>query len=145
MTKTSSPTSPDEVRRLVVDLPCGKKSLARARQKVIKFALEHGFSAEAEDVALATQEALKNIIQHACPADNNMHFECVANEDHLLIDITDEGSGFDTSMLEVTPSQPLALHGRGIPLIKGLMDEVWITSDQDGTVVHMEKKRAPVK
>jgi anti-sigma regulatory factor (Ser/Thr protein kinase) len=145
LTKTSSPTSPDGGRHLVVDLPCGKKSLGRARQKVVKFAEDHGYSAEAEDVALATQEALKNIIQHACPADNNMHFECVANEDHLIIDITDEGCGFDTSTLDVTESQPLALHGRGIPLIKGLMDNVWITSDQEGTVVHMEKKRAPAK
>jgi hypothetical protein len=36
----------------------------------------------------------------------------------------------------------MALHGRGVQLIRGLMDNVWVTSDQEGTVVHMEKKRA---
>lgn len=142
MTKTSSPTSPDSARRLVADLPCGKKSLVRARHKVIKFAEEHGFSAEAEDVALATQEALKNIIQHACPADNNMHFECVVTDSRIIVDISDEGHGFDLSTLDQAPDELLALHGRGIPLMRGLMDDVQIVTDQEGTVVHMEKKRA---
>jgi len=141
LTKTSSQTSADAARRLVVDLPCGKKSLLRARQKVMKFAEAHGFNSEAEDVALATQEALKNIIQHACPADNNMHFEALVTADNLVIDVTDQGAGFDTGTMEDGPAPAMALHGRGIQLIRGLMDNVWITSDQEGTVVHMEKKR----
>ena len=126
----------------MVDLPCGKKSLMRARQKIVKFAEDHGFGAQGEDVALAAQEALKNIIQHACPANNNMHFECIAKPDQLIIDVTDTGSGFDTGALDADPVPPMALHGRGFQLIRGLMDNVWITSDQEGTVVHMEKKRA---
>ena len=141
MTKISSQTSPDSARRLVVDLPCGKKSLLRARQKVIKFAEDHGFGPSAEDVALAVQEALKNILQHACPANHNMHFECIATPENLIIDVTDSGAGFDTGALAADPVPPMALHGRGIQLIRGLMDNVWITSDQEGTVVHMEKKR----
>ncbi|MFH1149020.1 MAG: ATP-binding protein [Actinomycetota bacterium] len=126
---------------MVVDLPCGKKSLVRARAKIIKFAGEHGFSEDAEDIALATQEALKNIIQHACPADNKMHFECYAYPDRIVIEVNDEGQGFDTTILEGEPSSPMALHGRGVQLIHGLMDEVRIASDQEGTLVHMEKKR----
>jgi len=129
-------------RRLVVDLPCGKKSLARARQKVIKFADDHGFGEDAEDIALATQEALKNIIQHACPADNNMHFECVADDHSITIDITDQGKGFDVSAERDDPDGEMALHGRGIKLILGLMDDVTITSDQEGTFVHMKKNRS---
>jgi anti-sigma regulatory factor (Ser/Thr protein kinase) len=142
LTKISSQTSPDSDRRLVVDLPCGKKSLSRARQKIVKFAEDHDFGADGEDIALAVQEALKNIIQHACPANNNMHFECIAKPDQLIIDVTEWGSGFDTGALDADPVPPMALHGRGFQLIRGLMDNVWITSDQEGTVVHMEKKRA---
>lgn len=108
---------------------------------MVRFAEDHGFETEAEDVALATQEALKNIIQHACPADNNMHFECIATNDKLIIEVTDQGAGFDTSMLEEGPVPPMALHGRGVQIIRGIMDRVWITSDQEGTVVHMEKNR----
>jgi serine/threonine-protein kinase RsbW len=143
LTKISSQTTPEpSARRLVVDLPCGKKSLARARQKVMKFAHEHGFAPEAEDLALAAQEALKNIIQHACPADNNMHFECIALPDRFQIEVTDTGKGFDVSALPEGEIPPMALHGRGIHIIKGLMDSIWITSDQEGTVIHMEKKRS---
>jgi serine/threonine-protein kinase RsbW len=140
LTKTSSPISPDAPRRIEVDLPCGKKSLARARQKIIKFATDHGYSEDdAEDVALATQEALKNIIQHACPADNNMHFECEVTDEKLVVEVTDLGSGFDTETLNGGPEHEMDIHGRGIQLIRGLMDEVSITSDQEGTVVRMEK------
>lgn len=141
MTKSSSPTSPDSINRLAVDLPCGKKSLPRARSKVLKFASSHGFEDEAEDIALATQEALKNIIQHACPADNNMHLECMADHDHMIIEISDVGIGFDVSEVTASPLQPMASHGRGIKIINGIMDNVWITSEQEGTLVHMEKKR----
>jgi serine/threonine-protein kinase RsbW len=141
LTKSSSQTSPDGTRHLTVDLPCGKKSLVRARSKIIKFATEHGFADEAEDIALAAQEALKNIIQHACPADNNMHLECLADHDTIAIEISDIGTGFDVSQVTGTPVPSLASHGRGIPLINGLMDNVSIVSEQEGTVVRMEKKR----
>ncbi len=141
MTKSSSQTSPDGTHHLVVDLPCGKKSLIRARSKLVKFATDHGFADEAEDIALAAQEALKNIIQHACPADNNMHLECTADHDTISVEISDIGTGFDVGEVIDTPVPALANHGRGIPLIKGLMDTVTIVSEQEGTVVRMEKKR----
>jgi anti-sigma regulatory factor (Ser/Thr protein kinase) len=124
----------------VVDLPCGKKSLVRARSKILKFAAEHGFADDAEDIALAAQEALKNVIQHACPADNNMRLECMVNDDHMVVEVSDLGMGFDVGEVMETPVSAMAVHGRGIRLIKGLMDDMWITSEQEGTIVHMEKK-----
>ena len=140
MTKSSSQTSPDAANRLTDDLSCSKKSLGRARSKIIKFASEHGFSDEAEDIALATQEALKNVIQHACPADNSMHLECTVDHDNMVIEVSDLGKGFDVSGAMEAPTSPMASHGRGIRLIRGLMDELWISSEQEGTLVHMEKK-----
>lgn len=128
---------------MVADLSCAKKSLMRARSKVFKFAEEHGFQQEAEDVALATQEALKNIIQHACPADDNMHLECTADGDRIIVEVSDTGAGFDLSGVGDSPAPPMASHGRGIQIIRGLMDEVRITSDEEGTLVYMEKKREP--
>jgi len=141
LTKSSSQSLPDPTNRLVVDLPCGKKSLGRARRKVMKFAGEHGFSEDAEDIALATQEALKNVIQHACPADNNMHLECIANHDHMVIEISDLGQGFDVGDVLDAPAAPMQSHGRGFQLMRGLMDNVRVTSEQEGTLIHMERKR----
>lgn len=126
---------------MVVDLPCGKKSLARARSKVLKFAAEHGFESDAGDIALATQEALKNVIQHACPVDNNMHLECHVEGDTLLVEVSDIGMGFDVQEVMGAGLKPLASHGRGLQMIRGLMDRVSVTSEQEGTVVRMEKRR----
>ena len=129
-------------KKVSVHLPCRKKSLGKARSTVQRLANADGFDPDdAEDIALAAQEALKNIIQHACPADNTMRFTVSSLGDRLVVEVSDRGQGFDVETLEEEPSSPMALHGRGIQLIKGLMDDVSIRSNQTGTVVHMEKMR----
>lgn len=131
--------------RLSIDFPCSKKSLLRARYKTLDFARKHGFSQEAEDIALAAEEALKNVLQHACPPDNKMHLKMVAKGDVMLVEVSDTGRGFDLETYECTPHSPYDLCGRGIQLMRGLMDKVTIVSDTDGTVVRMEKRRAGKK
>ena len=128
--------------RLKVDFPCRHKSLRQARRAVKRFALRHGFEVEAEDMALATQEALKNIVQYACPVDDLMHVTLTDAGDRMVIEVLDKGTGFDPREIEGSPPSPMALHGRGIHIMKGLMDKVVLESGKDGTIVHMEKMRA---
>ncbi|MCJ7744871.1 MAG: ATP-binding protein [Actinobacteria bacterium] len=109
---------------------------------VKKFARRHGFEADAEDMALATQEALKNIVQYACPVDDSMHVTVTDAGDRMVIEVLDKGTGFDLGAIEGAPPSPMALHGRGIQIIRGLMDKVVVESGRGGTVVHMEKMRA---
>jgi anti-sigma regulatory factor (Ser/Thr protein kinase) len=127
---------------LKVDFPCRHKSLRRARRAVKRFAQRHGFEVEAEDIALATQEALKNIVQYACPDDNLMHVTLTDVGDRIVIEVLDKGTGFDPGEFEGSPPSPMALHGRGMRIMKGLMDEVAVESGRGGTVVRMEKTRA---
>ena len=129
-------------KKLTVDLPCRQKSLRRARRAVKKFSQRHGFESDAEDMALAVQEALKNIIQYACPVDDSMHFTMTDAGDRMVIEVLDRGQGFDVKAIEGEPASPMALHGRGIRIIRGLMDKVIMESGRGGTVVHMEKMRA---
>jgi len=124
------------------DLACYKKSLEEARSKVNEFAASQGFSREAEDITLAIQEACKNIIQHARPEDGIMHIECRVSDGRILIEVSDNGIGFDVGVLEHDMPSPMALYGRGIKLMKGLMDDFSITSGREGTTVRMEKKRS---
>ncbi len=131
--------------RLSIDFPCSKKSLLRARCKTLEFARKHGFSQEADDIALAAEEALKNVLQHACPADNKMHLEMSAKGDVLMVEVSDTGRGFDLEAYECAPHSPYDLCGRGIQIMRGLMDKVSIVSDADGTVVKMEKRRKTKK
>ena len=127
--------------RLKVDLPCQHKSLRRARSAVKRFAQRHGFEVEAEDMALATQEALKNIVQYACPIDDLMHVTLTDVGDRMVIEVLDKGTGFDLREIEGSPPSPMALHGRGIHIMRGLMDDVVVESGRDGTIIHMEKMR----
>jgi len=128
--------------KLKVDFPCRQKSLRRARWVVRKFAQRHGFEADAEDIALATQEALKNIVQYACPVDDSMHVTMTDAGDRVVVEVLDKGTGFDPRVIEEGPPSPMAVHGRGIQIMRGLMDKVVVESGRGGTVIHMEKMRA---
>jgi serine/threonine-protein kinase RsbW len=57
----------------------------------------------------------------------------------VTIAIRDEGAGFDIGSVPdpTTPEHLLSRHGRGIFLMRALMDEVSFASG--GTVVHMRK------
>jgi serine/threonine-protein kinase RsbW len=57
----------------------------------------------------------------------------------VSLTVQDEGQGFDTAAVldPTTPENRLLPHGRGIYLIKTLMDEVCF--EQGGAVVHMHK------
>ena len=62
----------------------------------------------------------------------------------VLISVRDEGEGFDSRVVpDPTEAQRLLLtHGRGLHLMKALMDEVWF--EENGTVVRMRKRMKPV-
>jgi serine/threonine-protein kinase RsbW len=58
----------------------------------------------------------------------------------VLITVRDEGDGFDDSEVAdpTDPHRPLFSNGRGIYLIRALMDEVRF--EEHSNVVHMRKK-----
>lgn len=128
--------------KIKAHFPCDKKSLKKARMRVADFAVANGFGEESSDIALATQEALKNIIQHACPIDNKMNLECTANNNTLTVTVSDTGKGFEQCDLDASPSSPLAVHGRGLQLIYGIMDHVDVDSCAQGTTIRMVKHRS---
>jgi serine/threonine-protein kinase RsbW len=112
-------------------------------------ALTHlGFEEEAADkVCLAIREALANAIQHG----NRLEPHRIAQvalaigEEHLDIEIKDEGGGFDP---ENVPD-PLAAEnllkptGRGIFLMRRLVDAVDFEFDDNGATVVRLRKRIP--
>src|SRR5215469_3051580 len=95
------------------------------------------------DIEMAIREALANAVVHGNGENprKRVYVECRCYIDgELLITIRDEGPGFDTSPVPdpTTPEGRLFEHGRGIYLMKTLMDEVCF--EESGTVVHMRKK-----
>jgi serine/threonine-protein kinase RsbW len=81
------------------------------------------------EIALAVQEALANAVVHGCKNDPSKEVRCRLRCDpqrRILIIITDPGPGFDLRQVQ-DPTQSdhmYAHHGRGVYLIRQLMDEV---------------------
>lgn len=95
------------------------------------------------DIEMALIEALENAVVHGNCEDPHkpvyVTCRCTA-EGEVSITVQDEGQGFDTGTLPdpTPPENRLRTSGRGIYLMKTLMDEVCF--EKGGAVVHMCKK-----
>jgi serine/threonine-protein kinase RsbW len=96
------------------------------------------------DVEIALREALANAIIHGNHEDRgkHVHVTCHCERDEVSIAVKDEGNGFDTNNLSdpTAPENIGLVHGRGIHVIKALMDEVRF--EEHGAVIHMRKRAA---
>src|ERR1700757_1936917 len=95
------------------------------------------------DIELALHEALANAVIHGNSESSckRIYVECRCYMDgEVSITVRDEGKGFDSSaLLDPTLLENLLFtHGRGIYLMKTLMDEV--SFEEGGAVVIMRKK-----
>ena len=94
-------------------------------------------------VQLAIEEALVNAIKHGNRSDSSreVRIACQLFPDRVAIAITDEGSGFDPSLVP-DPTAPENLEspcGRGIMLMRSFMSRVEFAPP--GNSVLMEKTR----
>jgi serine/threonine-protein kinase RsbW len=94
------------------------------------------------NIETALHEALANAIVHGNQADPRklVYVACRCTTDgEVSLTVRDEGQGFDTAAVvdPTTPGNRLHSHGRGIYLMKALMDEVCF--EQGGAVVYMRK------
>jgi serine/threonine-protein kinase RsbW len=95
------------------------------------------------EIELALREALVNAIVHGNQEDphKRVHVKSRCGADgEVSITVEDEGLGFDVDAVPdpTSPENRLQSHGRGIYLIRTLMDEV--VFEQGGSVVHMHKR-----
>lgn len=91
------------------------------------------------DIEIALTEACTNVLDHAAQGDE---YEVVAGLDDsvCVIDVVDTGRGFDADQLGHTDAEPSAEEGRGIQLIRALVDRVQFRSrPEKGMIVHLEK------
>ena len=94
------------------------------------------------DIEIALREALLNAVIHGNRENPNKHVHLTVRcsaDGEVWIAIQDEGAGFDSRCIpDPTAAEFLmSSHGRGIYLMRALMDEV--SFEEGGTVVHMRK------
>jgi serine/threonine-protein kinase RsbW len=121
-----------------------KSAIEPVVQRLVAFAVEHLPGAEEKhlQIDLALQEAVANAVVHGCKADATLEIKCWASfqaERGVLFVISDPGPGFIPAEVP-DPMQEENLsfdHGRGVFLIRQLMDEVHY--QKNGSEIHMIK------
>jgi serine/threonine-protein kinase RsbW len=120
-------------------------ALTPGRDAIMNFVHEHCADEQQEiDIQLALQEALANAILHGCKNDAGKLVHCSVEISPSAIEfiVRDCGEGFDTSSAsdEAEDGTNLTQHGRGIMLMRSLMDEVGYR--RNGSELHLKKMRS---
>jgi len=96
------------------------------------------------EINMALSEACINAFEHSgSNSDIEIHFKI--SDDHLIIQVTDSGKGFDKSKVDIPNIEEKISsdhkRGWGLKLIEELMDTVQFDSSEDGTTVTMTKNK----
>jgi serine/threonine-protein kinase RsbW len=127
--------------KLTLALPRDELSVPVVR-RVLKASM-NALGVEGEvisDIELALTEAVTHVLDHATEGDE---YEVSAGIDGAMcvIEVIDRGGGFDGAVLGKADADVDAEDGRGIQLMRALVDKVTFDSvPRVGTVVHLEKK-----
>ncbi len=94
------------------------------------------------EIGLAVQEALVNAVVHGCKNDPSKEVRCrmqSSSNGRIVITVTDPGPGFSPDLLSDPKRREniYADHGRGVYLIRQLMDEV--SFERRGNEIRMWK------
>lgn len=123
-------------------VPCRNEFAAIVRMQAEAIARRvHYDEEEVQDIKTAVGEACDNAIEHGKSEKGiDVHYHLTMEE--LRIEISDYGSGFDSTGMGEAPPDLFAERGRGIFLMKALMDRVEIFSKPgEGVMVIVSKKR----
>ena len=123
-------------------LPSEVAAISPFVDKLMRLIRKCGCADEGEsNVDIALREALANAIIHGNHENpgKHVHVRCRCEPSEISLAIKDEGSGFDVDRISdpTAPENTRSAHGRGIYLMKALMDEVRF--EEGGVVVHMRK------
>jgi serine/threonine-protein kinase RsbW len=86
-------------------------------------------SCQIHAVVLAADEAANNVIRHAHHNDASLslQLQCFLATNHIEIRVLDEGEPFDLASVPQLDPGELRIGGRGVYLMRALMDEVSCT------------------
>ena len=139
----------DIAKRVILTIPMyPDMELAAAKTASVLAELMDFGEGEVEEIQLAIIETCINAFEHSRSDDQEVHIEFLLMENKLQFKVTDRGIGISTDTLDGsrvlgTPGvhTDLRKRGRGLQIIRSLMDEVDIESSPNGTTVSVIKKK----
>lgn len=133
-------------QRQAIILDSRIESVDQAEAEAEKVAQRAGFDeAERHRIGMAVREITVNAVMHGNAYDRckkvTVEFELSGRD--LVVNISDQGSGFDAAELAdpLAPENLMRQTGRGIFLARAFMDEVEVMPSKQGTSVRLTKRR----
>jgi len=129
--------------KLDITFPAQVDRIAGVVEKVVALARQlHGETDKEQEIALALTEALANAIKHGSKNDPSLKVQCqvIAEGSSMTIIVRDPGPGFDPASV-ANPLESAGLtadHGRGLHMIRQLVDEVRF--ERRGAEIRMVKR-----
>lgn len=121
------------------------ESVRKIRQCVRLLAKSLGFSRDdVEAIETAVGEAALNAVKHGAPPSGSgvLKVACINKPGAFVVEITDQGPGFDLSRILPPVAEKLKPSGYGIALMRGLMDRVdFLKARGGGTKVRLLKRK----
>ena len=138
---------PEPLKVEILRIPSSLDELPTVDLAVERIAGEMGFEESARaDLGICVTEAASNAIVHGHHSQVALTVEIRFErfKDRLKVEVRDHGSGFDPHGVPdpTLPENLLKISGRGLHLIRALMDEVTVSRLSDGMQVVMIKKLA---
>lgn len=92
-----------------------------------------------DDICLALSEACTNVVDHAVP-DDEYEVRLEVDEARCAISVRNTGEGFDAEGLADVMPNPRSPRGRGVAIMRAVMDQVDFSSEpEEGTIVRLVK------
>jgi serine/threonine-protein kinase RsbW len=138
---------PEPLKVDILRIPSSLDELPAVDSAVERIASEMGFEAGARaDLGICVTEAAGNAIVHAHHEQAALPVEIRFERfpDLLKVAVRDHGAGFDPDAVPdpTLPENLMKVSGRGLHLIRALMDEVTVSRLPDGMQVVMVKRLA---
>jgi serine/threonine-protein kinase RsbW len=129
-----------------VILPSTLSTVEVVEAKVAEYAQRAGFDEDTTNqMAMVSREAAANAVLHGNKKDPNKHVKArfTLTPESLSIQIADEGRGFNPADVPdpLSPEGLLRPSGRGIFLMRAIMDEVNFRQLSPGTEITLVKHR----
>jgi serine/threonine-protein kinase RsbW len=144
MSSADKPGDNKKLRELLhLTVPAHFEAVASAADAIAETLCRFDFPEQKRlEIGLAVQEALVNAVVHGCGNDASKNITCQMQSDgdgRIIIVVSDPGPGFNSVRLP-DPKRKENLHsdhGRGVHLIRQLMDEVKF--ERSGSEIRMWK------
>lgn len=119
-----------EARHIEATIGDDPGEIASVRAAVHDLAERAGYSERADDLALAIDELIANAQEHGAAP---IHVVADADQDSgVHVQVTDAGSGFNwTEAVREHPPRPDSRRGRGLWIVRQLVDRVTVERDGD--------------